>query len=242
MPLTIYKFCRYSEFTLEMLATKEFWLAHPSSFNDPFDCKYSLQANPSPADLDAVMQRFVPVRHQPRVVNHRTVPAHRQRLIHITEDAIQQVFSEVGVFCFCERWRSNLMWSHYADKHQGLCLKFSVDPAAVGPDPAFAPVNYSKHYPVLNFRDLVADLGGTCYQALYLKSPQWRYEKEWRLVSPNGGRLVPWNSFTLTEVIFGKRVRDSSQALVKLVLAGQKVKFYVADPSQNSYKFTKVRV
>lgn len=240
--LTLYKFCRYSEFALEMLSSKTFWLANPSSFNDPFDCKYTLQANPSPADLDAVIQRFVPTQQRRNLANHRTVPTQHQRLIRIIRETVEKVFAEVGVYCFCERWRSNLMWSHYADKHQGLCLRFSVDPTAVRPDPALAAVTYSKTYPVLNVGDLVANLGGTCYQALYSKSPQWKYEKEWRLVSPTGNRAVSWNMFTLTEVIFGKRVRNSSIALVKLILANQKVKFFVAEPSQDSYKFKKIRV
>ncbi len=225
-----------------MLATRTFWLAPPSSFNDPFDCKYTLQSNPPPADLDAVIQRFVPPPQRRGFANHRTIPAQRQRLIRIIHDTVGKTFADVGVYCFCERWRSNLMWSHYADKHQGLCLKFSVDLNAVGPDPALAPVSYSKTYPVLNVRDLVANLGGTCYQALYSKSPQWRYEKEWRLVSPTGSRPVPWTAFTLKEVIFGKRVRTSSISLVKLILANQNVKCYMAEPSQDSYKFKKVRV
>ena len=31
-----------------------------------------------------------------------------------------------GLICFTRNWRSPLLWSHYAEKHKGVCLGFNV--------------------------------------------------------------------------------------------------------------------
>jgi hypothetical protein len=31
-----------------------------------------------------------------------------------------------GMLCFSEAWQTNIMWSHYAEKHTGMCLGFDV--------------------------------------------------------------------------------------------------------------------
>lgn len=31
-----------------------------------------------------------------------------------------------GVICFSESWKTTLMWSHYGEKHTGMCLGFDV--------------------------------------------------------------------------------------------------------------------
>ena len=31
-----------------------------------------------------------------------------------------------GVLCFSKTWRNPVLWSHYADKHKGMCLGFEV--------------------------------------------------------------------------------------------------------------------
>src|SRR2546427_8627751 len=32
-----------------------------------------------------------------------------------------------GVLCFSRRWHNPVLWSHYADRHQGICLGFDVN-------------------------------------------------------------------------------------------------------------------
>ena len=31
-----------------------------------------------------------------------------------------------GILCFCRTKRNPVLWSHYADKHKGMCLGFDV--------------------------------------------------------------------------------------------------------------------
>ncbi|NDP48093.1 MAG: DUF2971 domain-containing protein [Sulfuriferula multivorans] len=31
-----------------------------------------------------------------------------------------------GLLCFSESWHNPVLWSHYADKHRGVCLGFDI--------------------------------------------------------------------------------------------------------------------
>ncbi len=33
-----------------------------------------------------------------------------------------------GVICLCQSWEYPIMWSHYGDKHRGVCLGFDIAP------------------------------------------------------------------------------------------------------------------
>lgn len=79
-----------------------------------------------------------------------------------------------------------LMWAHYTSNHQGLVIGFdahhrffqgnnwgsgALDLAAVN------KVTYTSHRPQFNF---VTDI--TKSAAFFTKSPEWQYEREWRML------------------------------------------------------------
>jgi hypothetical protein len=82
-----------------------------------------------------------------------------------------------GLLCFSGNWRNPVQWSHYADRHRGLCLGFDVTAQ-------LTPVTYAS-------KRLKPDLaamktGGAPAQAhmlrmLTTKFSHWRYENEHRL-------------------------------------------------------------
>ena len=42
------------------------------------------------------------------------------------EDDRIEFSNKYGLLCFCEDWRSPVLWAHYAENHIGLCLGFEV--------------------------------------------------------------------------------------------------------------------
>ncbi|KAF0165238.1 MAG: hypothetical protein FD157_1590 [Rhodocyclaceae bacterium] len=90
-----------------------------------------------------------------------------------------EVARRFGMLCFSLSWRNPVQWSHYADKHRGLCLAFDV------PDDSMQPVTYSG----LRSRKEAFELleGGistlnetTMKKFLSTKYAHWHYEKEVR--------------------------------------------------------------
>ena len=49
---------------------------------------------------------------------------------------IEVASKRLGLMCFSDNWKSPVMWSHYADKHMGICLGFDLC------DGYLAPVQY----------------------------------------------------------------------------------------------------
>ncbi len=37
-----------------------------------------------------------------------------------------EMSASVGVLCFSKHWRNPVLWSHYADKHKGICFCFDI--------------------------------------------------------------------------------------------------------------------
>lgn len=109
----------------------------------------------------------------------------------------------VGVFCMAEDPLNLLMWGHYANAHQGAVVEFDVahpffsaSETEHGLRQYLRKVEYSQHratLPVDHFQKngmgLLNDHGSGWLDLLhnehplmFTKSPDWSYEREWRLV------------------------------------------------------------
>lgn len=113
-----------------------------------------------------------------------------------------------GVLCFSLGWGNPLLWSHYGEKHKGICLGFEV------PDGFTEGVAYTKRRVVLNSGNSIREedlTANTLRTLLYTKFKGWSYEHEVRrVVSLKGKRPLNGHYFysfnkqlQLAEVICG---------------------------------------
>lgn len=80
---------------------------------------------------------------------------------------------------FTENNLSNLMWSHYADSHKGLCIEYA--PNTWRSQECIFPVSYVAE--PLNYAEIKEE--NTILALLtstLTKSMNWSYEKEWRYI------------------------------------------------------------
>jgi hypothetical protein len=87
------------------------------------------------------------------------------------------VGAKYGVLCFSRRWRSPLLWSHYGDRHRGLCLGFDV------PDSRLKPISYVSQRVRLADGELDGD-AAVRERLFCVKFTHWRYEDEVRTIVP----------------------------------------------------------
>jgi len=83
-----------------------------------------------------------------------------------------------GVLCFSRGWHNPLLWSHYGDKHRGICLGFDV------PDAHIVNVSYNSNRLLAAASKLLG--GGPEAEALMstllrTKFRDWKYENEVRV-------------------------------------------------------------
>ncbi|WP_454623442.1 DUF2971 domain-containing protein [Brucella anthropi] len=88
--------------------------------------------------------------------------------------------TDFGIICFTENWEHPMMWSHYADRHRGLCLGFDI-----GNSHPVIPVEYRpnllrpkdlklEHFDQLKITDLM--------RTWFVKYDAWQYETERRMI------------------------------------------------------------
>lgn len=92
--------------------------------------------------------------------------------------AVKQALAQyTGLLCFSGDWRNPVLWSHYADRHRGLCLGFDVTAELV-------PVLYTRKRLRVDMNK-VSDGGQSAedeiLKVLTTKFSHWRYEKEYRM-------------------------------------------------------------
>ena len=89
------------------------------------------------------------------------------------------------MLCLSETYKNPLMWGHYADKGKGICLGFDAiiyggysGPFKVDYQPARVGPNYE--HPAL--ASMPKDFKPYLNQGIFVKSRDWEYEKEWRML------------------------------------------------------------
>ena len=101
---------------------------------------------------------------------------------------LRTFLSKLTVSCFSvSGWDNQLMWSHYANNHRGFCVSYNL--LALNQKLQFSaiPVLYTQERVCLRSISLDQDALNKETMSLFIqsltsKSPEWSYEKEWRII------------------------------------------------------------
>lgn len=227
------------EYAQETLRRGEIFFPAPASFNDPFDFRIAPVFD-GPASAHEELYKQV-LRDDPHLRNR----AERRRELRqvrpyldetVSEEAFQAVADDWvqnrGVLSFSAMRNDILMWSHYADKHTGVCLGFDTGNEFFK---ATREVSYADDYPQINMLDLSLLLShsdresmdrseNVLIRALFLtKASHWTYEPEWHLIriEPGVRRTRGWHAFpaaSLKEIIIGARATETRVTQIRRLL------------------------
>lgn len=208
----------------DILIKSHLWLSAPADFNDPFDCKAHVINEENAAKrrlkLDQILRSNEPqlngVQRKRRVTELMARPAEEWLKIYTRATLDETKF--LGVTCFSDDPRNLLMWSHYAKNHTGVCYQFET----LNDIDVFSralPVKYTKAYPTLNAFSISSKSGEDSIRMLLTKFEDWQYEKERRIVAPQGARKsLPFQPSALSGVILGAQIsKDSCTEIETLV-------------------------
>ncbi|WP_312184852.1 DUF2971 domain-containing protein [Brevundimonas vesicularis] len=142
-------------------------------------------------------------------------------------------------------WSSALMWSHYADEHRGICIEYDTTDQE---HPNVGPVSYRAPRAV-KASDLALWKGSDDAAAkdrvlqtyFYAKSPEWRYEREWRDVRDHNG--IEELPFRITAIHFGLRCDHAViSSMVRLLSDRSQIKLYTIGPKEETFKLRRSRL
>lgn len=156
IPEIVYKYRDWNNpFHKNILLHNEIYLASPKDFNDPFDCR---------------------------------IPMNFQNMSEIKmthEEKQAELSKHYGIFSGSAKWNGILLWSHYANNHQGFCVGFKEEKLRhFGGFVRTGVVMYEKDFPEIKYKKEESrqeKLHRIVIQTT-TKSEEWAYEEEYRLI------------------------------------------------------------
>ena len=243
--------------------------AAPEDFNDPYDCDFLIEDTfinswTARSMIVTVLLKWFPlsIAEKHNIMNAKDLEKaikavmrkYRARACRITKEdlmknvelEVRKIKDAVSVACFSADNSSILMWSHYAANHTGFCIEYDMN-SWYGKR-YIKPVIYSdeRHYIPGDFADnLTSNPGRAFMDAALFKSPEWSYEKEWRLIMQRielinpqfkGTRPACFLKDYITAVYLGVKCSDNYRKQVYEHFKNTNVKVYQMEKQTDSYK------
>ena len=235
-PSSLYKYMPLSdekrkEYIRQIFQDHTVWFSNRADFNDPFEFHFTPSFEATTYEKIEVFARALQ-RKNPNLPNDSAKAEATSAILYtsqhptVLEEWEQRRLSlfakrldeEVGIFCLTEHKDDILMWSHYADKHRGICIEFR-------------PVNeeHNEFYhqahkviypkdnspPCLNFYHYRDNSGEWAVKCLTTKALHWEYEGEWRIIDVSNGpgkRSLPPGF--ISSMILGCRIESGHRDFV----------------------------
>lgn len=165
-------------------------------------------------------------------------------------DLHQDLIQKFRVACFTESPYSMLMWAHYANNHKGFCIEYEIPP-------------YTKEYlqlyhnlmPVIYSNERVSILE-QCVRSLQppgltetilwdiykygllMKSMDWKYQNEWRLVSCDNLLASDYNCcfFKIKRVYLGNKMSTETRLSIIATCKQRKIPYIGITIAPNKYE------
>lgn len=126
-----------------------------------------------------------------------------------------------GITCFSKTYKNALMWSHYADKHKGVCIGFDFQTEKIYENFLLFKVRYSTKIEPVSFFEKKELIN---FKWIYTKSKDWEYEEEIRAITYGKVGLQKFDINKVNEIYFG--INSSSEDIqdINNILLTKKIK------------------
>ena len=220
----LYKYRGYNTNSLSILINKKIWLATPETFNDPFDCNIKFKSEINPEVFSKYLEQT-------------GIDTDYNTFLEGLNEFRNKDIKKLGVFSMSQINDNILMWSHYANQHEGFCIEFvRSSNNLLGDIEVTRPVDYHFNYPEVESLDLDGNIDPSIFRKmLFIKAKDWSYEKEWRLTYDEGNteEQLPAD---ISSIIFGLRMPEEHKNTIRTILADQpNIRFQQA--TEEEYRF-----
>ena len=245
-PPILYKYCTFDG-AHATFQNSAFRFTPLVEFNDPYE--FMPAQTDLSADTDIILEHMLRTKgseyseqEKAKILSCLSSDEVRQHLLKQLKDGNYNILSAAKAFvssylacCFSEHNNSLLMWAHYAQQHQGICIAVETAQSMI-----YQQVIYQKERPRLSF----SEDPKTFQRLLYTKSIDWAYEKEWRILLQKedtvarfeeGKYLVPIKKSGIKAIYFGLRTPVAQKEKLKKLLPPS-VKFYHAQEHPVEYE------
>lgn len=248
-PMFLYKYYNDTTLALNTIRTNQMWYSAPCNFNDVFDCDISINQQEIFNHALKLAPPNKPIRQGSLVWKELSKEISKQlKLLH---SDFAKTRSTIGVACLSESENSLLMWAHYANNHRGMCVEYKL--MEINQQLGFSPIPiiYSDDracFHSLNPETLEQDSTKLFLHSITSKSPEWSYEREWRIIRDESACGEKWDENTKgalldmiqpTSIILGCEARPEFEKAVKEYCETSKINLYKMEKDKALYRLNK---
>lgn len=189
VPRYLYKYKKLNEYTIDELENSYEFSANPLTFNDIFDSRNNIDNTDIEILKNKQMTENILKLDNEIITGIDLIKDEFVRKCAIkTIGGFEYMTGINRIICFSENNYSNLMWSHYAEKHTGICLEYKFEKNTDDLCKYMFPVKYTQK-PINTAKLKICDYKKYDNQveldnilSVITKSDDWSYEKEWRFI------------------------------------------------------------
>lgn len=251
-PTYLYKYYRDNSLNWDAVRNNKMWYSAPNNFNDVFDCDIFVDEK---SLFNSILQ-MVPDKRgvRPGSPMWRQLKQTLNQEIVSLKSTFHEMKSTTGISFLSETCDSLLMWAHYANNHRGICVEYEL--LEINKQLGFSPVPivYSDErsaFQNLNPDTLDYDVTEVFIKSLTSKSPEWNYEKEWRIIQDNTACGSKWDSVNKgallnmiipSSIILGCMVNQDYEKSIYEYCKNNKINLFKMEKDKDFYRLNKVVV
>lgn len=242
----------FTKIITSILKDKTLKVTNPKDFNDPFDCNIPhIEEGLDNLLLNLIKKEFRGKQYKKKLKTKEFkvhIEELKEEVVKATNelhDLWDDSISKFKVISFSSKDDNILMWSHYANYHQGLVLGFKKLEKTFFKDAKRVNYNYQqeskrfifnyivkKAITIKNNQDMMDEESEKIipylFNYFYIKKEDWKYENEWRIVFQADDvrisqyqekiEIVNFEQETLSEIIFGYKMDNKQKKeIIKII-------------------------
>jgi hypothetical protein len=268
-PKIVYKYRSWDDYKHKrILKDNEIYFSSAQDFNDPYDCRipqnfsllskeeiYQYISDLAVSQYSSIEKRGIDLKQiiynlEKRFSDIENIQKERDKL------EFEDFDKYYGILSLSCRWNSVLLWSHYANRHEGFCIGFHEEklrnfllPNAVGA----GRVNYSKNFPELKPRVIMnpddKEIIKMRFTKTYAKSLDWSHEKEYRIfinyfpkVPDTCDRIIHFSDDIISEVIIGMKMQPDFREEIISICKEKNITVFQAQKDDFKFEIKKARI
>lgn len=191
-------------FSLINLERNQVYLSKVNFVNDPYEGIHNYKI--SEDCREQFCRLFYQHKYESKMIDDKYF---NEYLNNIKLDHIK-TFLETGISCFSNICDSLLMWGHYADSHQGICIEFDREESIFK---SLIEVKYvnSPFTIIIDSKEKVCEeyLLSISENVIASKHKSWEYEQEFRLIG-HAGTTYTYDISSIKAIYFGSKVIEKT--------------------------------
>ncbi|WP_343679442.1 DUF2971 domain-containing protein [Chryseobacterium arthrosphaerae] len=205
IPTNLYKYYYLNKNSVDVLKNNTLHFSHSFTMNDLMDGSFLLW------DMEGFLNQYM---QEHNIPEKEKIIYHKQFLKKLSDEFIKNI----GVFCSCETYKNDLLWTHYTSE-SGFCIDINSErllETLQNYQSYIFPINYGELKQIDLFKyskkriegnSPIFDANIPIFYSFANKDEYWAYEKEWRFII----RDQSFGSITNPQTIISKEQNEQEK-------------------------------